>query len=105
VWIKETDNEQAGSGLVGSFVVGCRGPSRARTSDGRCLEDQYTLSRVGSPHDISVWLYGYYNGTRHNTVLETQDFREHANKVMDFCLGNPKSTVMDAVEKVLGAKR
>jgi acid stress chaperone HdeB len=67
--------------------------------------DQYTLSRVGSPHDISVWLYGYYNGTRHNTVLETQDFREQANKVMDFCLGNPKSTVMDAVEKVLGAKR
>jgi acid stress chaperone HdeB len=67
--------------------------------------DQYIRYTVADPHDIAVWLSGYYNGERHNTVLETQEFREHANKVMDFCLRNGKSTVMDGVEKVLGVKR
>jgi hypothetical protein len=67
--------------------------------------DQYIRYTVADPHDIAVWLSGYYNGKRGNTVLETQEFREHAKKVMDFCLRNGKSTVMDAVEKVLEVKR
>jgi acid stress chaperone HdeB len=67
--------------------------------------DQYTLARVGSPHEIAVWMSGYYHGTRHNTVLDTQELRENTNKVMDFCLGNPTLTLMDAIEKVLGAKQ
>jgi acid stress chaperone HdeB len=66
---------------------------------------QYILFAVGDPHDIAVWLSGYYNGIRHNTVLDTQQFREHAKKVMDYCESNPKSFVMDAVEQVLGVKR
>ncbi len=52
-----------------------------------------------------MWLSGYYNGKRNNTVLDTQEFREHGRKVMDYCQLNLKSTVMDAVEQVLGVKR
>ena len=65
---------------------------------------QYILFAVGDPHDIAVWLSGYFNGIRQNTVLDTQQFREHAKKVMDFCESNPKSLVMDSVERVLGVK-
>jgi acid stress chaperone HdeB len=67
--------------------------------------EQYILYTVANPHDIAVWLNGYYNGKRNNTVLDTQEFREHAKKVLDYCEFNQKSTVMDAVEKVLGVKR
>jgi len=67
--------------------------------------DQYTLARVSDPHDIAVWMSGYYHGTRHDPIIDTQELRANANKVMDFCLGNPNLTVMDAIEKVLGAKR
>jgi acid stress chaperone HdeB len=67
--------------------------------------EQYILYTVADPHDIAMWLSGYYNGKRNNTVLDTQQFREHGKKVMEYCELNLKSTVMDAVEKVLGAAR
>jgi acid stress chaperone HdeB len=67
--------------------------------------EQYILYTVADPHDIAMWLSGYYNGKRNNTVLDTQQVREHGKKVMDYCELNLKSTVMDAVEKVLGAAR
>jgi acid stress chaperone HdeB len=67
--------------------------------------EQYILYTVANPHDIAVWLSGYYNGKRNNTVINTQELREHALKVLDYCVSDKKATVMDAVEKVLGAKR
>jgi acid stress chaperone HdeB len=67
--------------------------------------EQYIRYTVADPHDIAVWLNGYYNGKRNNTVLDAQEFREHAKKVLDYCEFNQKSTVMDAAEKVLGVKR
>ena len=67
--------------------------------------EQYILFRVADPHDIAMWLSGYYNSKRNNTVLDTQEFRDHAQKVMDYCQLNLKTTVMDAVEKVLNIKK
>ena len=52
-----------------------------------------------------MWLSGYYNGKRNNTVLDTQEFRESARKVMEYCQLNPKATVMEAVEKVVGVSK
>ena len=67
--------------------------------------EQYILFTVADPKDIAMWLSGYYNGKRNNTVIDTQEFREAGKKVMDYCQLNLKTTVMDAVEKVLGVKR
>jgi acid stress chaperone HdeB len=67
--------------------------------------EEYILYTVADPHDIAMWLNGYYNGKRNNTVLDAQEFREHAKKIMDYCDFNLKSTLMDAAEKVLGVKR
>jgi hypothetical protein len=64
--------------------------------------EQYVLFTVADPHDIAMWLSGYYNGKKNNTVLDTQAFRDHAKQVRDFCQLNLKATVMDAAEKVLG---
>jgi acid stress chaperone HdeB len=63
--------------------------------------EQYVLFTVADPHDIAMWLSGYYNGKRNNTVLDTQEFRERARKVMEYCQLNLKTTVMEAVEKVI----
>jgi acid stress chaperone HdeB len=67
--------------------------------------EQFILYTVANPHDIAIWLSGYYNSKRNNTILDTQEFRDHGKKVMEYCEVNLKSTVMDAVEKVLGVKR
>ena len=66
---------------------------------------QYVLFTVADPRDIAMWLSGYYNGKRNNTVLDTQEFRERARKVMEYCQLNPRVTVMEAVEKIVGVSK
>jgi len=66
---------------------------------------QYVLFTVADPRDIAMWLSGYYNGKRNNTVLDTQEFRQRAQKVMEYCQLNPKATVMEAVEKMVGVSK
>ena len=67
--------------------------------------EQYILFTMGDPKDIAMWLSGYYNAKRNNTVLDVQEFREAGKKVMDYCQLNLKTPVMDAAEKTLGVKR
>jgi acid stress chaperone HdeB len=67
--------------------------------------EQYILFTMGDPKDIAMWLSGYYNAKRNNTVLDVQEFRDAGKKVMDYCQLNLKTTVMDAAEKALGVKR
>src|SRR5262249_39359309 len=67
--------------------------------------EQYILFTMGDPKDIAMWLSGYYNAKRSNTVLDVQEFRDAGKKVMDFCQINLKTPVMDAAEKVLNLKR
>jgi acid stress chaperone HdeB len=67
--------------------------------------EQYVLFTVADPHDIAMWLSGYFNSKRNNTLLDTQQFREHARKVMDYCQLNLKTPVMEAAEKVLGLSK
>ena len=52
-----------------------------------------------------MWLSGYFNSKNNNTVLDTQQFREHARQVMDYCQLNLKTPVMEAAEKVLGLSK
>jgi acid stress chaperone HdeB len=67
--------------------------------------EQYVLFTVADPHDIAMWLSGYYNAKRNNILLDTQQFREHAKQVMDYCQLNLKAPVMEAAEKVLGLRK
>ncbi len=90
-----------------SFLMFAASPARAQvTVDmSKITCEQYILFTMGDPKDIAMWLSGYYNAKRNNTVLDVQEFREAGKKVMDFCQLNLKTTVMDAAEKVLGLKR
>ena len=63
--------------------------------------DQYTSFKVTDPENIAIWLSGFYNGKRDNTVIDTQDLKVNAKKVWDYCILNPKIPVMNAVETVL----
>jgi acid stress chaperone HdeB len=64
--------------------------------------DQYVGYKITEPRNIAIWLSGYYNGKRGNTVIDTQDLAKYARKVQDYCLANPQVPVMQAVEKLLG---
>jgi HdeA/HdeB family len=69
---KETDMSRLGqSWLALSFVAFAASPAGAQvTIDvSKITCEQYILYTVANPHDIAVWLSGYYNGKRNNTVI------------------------------------
>jgi acid stress chaperone HdeB len=66
--------------------------------------DQLVLFRVAQPHDIAMWLSGYYNGRRNSTVVDVEKLKEYTYGVEKYCINDRTVTVMEAVEKVLGPR-
>ena len=54
--------------------------------------------------ESAIWLSGYYNGTRKNTMLDLNQFKQNADAVVKECTANPKNTVMQTVDKLLPRK-
>ena len=63
---------------------------------------QFRGYAITNPNNIALWLSGYYNGQRGNTVIDVQVFKEDLEKVKDYCITNQTVTVMQAVEAVVG---
>jgi hypothetical protein len=64
--------------------------------------DQWAGYKITNPQNIALWLSGYYNGKRGNTVIDTQALAAENQKLRDFCITNPQMPVMQAAEKALG---
>ncbi len=64
---------------------------------------QLLFDKVISPNtkSLALWLSGYYNGKRGNTVLDIGELAKNTDKVEDYCRMNQDVTVMDAVNKAL----
>jgi acid stress chaperone HdeB len=67
--------------------------------------EQFILYQITNADNIAVWLQGYYSAKRGTTMVDAQTFKENAGKLKEHCRMNFKLTVMEAVEKVLGAAK
>src|SRR6476660_6316118 len=67
--------------------------------------DQWSGYKITNPQNIALWLSGYYNGKRGNTVIDTQGLAAQNQKLRDFCITNPQMPVMQAAEKVTDAAK
>jgi len=67
--------------------------------------DQFVGYKIINPLYISLWLSGYYNAKRDNTVIDVQGFEANARKLQDYCLVHSNTPVMQAVEAVFGAPK
>jgi hypothetical protein len=67
--------------------------------------EQFLLYKITNPNNIALWISGYYNGKRDNTVLDVQGLQEHVEKVKDYCVKNYNVTVMQAVETLFAGKK
>jgi hypothetical protein len=47
-----------------------------------------------------MWLSGYYNGERHNTIIDPDTLKKNEAKVNQYCFEHREMTVMDAVKNV-----
>jgi hypothetical protein len=65
--------------------------------------EQFILYKVTDPKYIAIWLSGFYNGKRNNTLIDTQGLEKNVDTVKEYCLKNLSVTVMKAAEVTLGA--
>jgi len=99
-----------------SFAVGARsfalslmlaatlgtGASAQVTIDvGKITCNQFALYKVSDPDTIAVWLHGYYSGKRGNTVVEVEKLKGNVKKLRDYCLQNPDTNLLGAVETLM----
>jgi HdeA/HdeB family len=64
---------------------------------------QYLTGNIVRQDYLTLWLSGYLNGTRNDTVIETGTVQNVADKVGTYCRSNLDTGLMDAVQNVLGA--
>jgi acid stress chaperone HdeB len=64
--------------------------------------EQLVQYKITNDDSVAIWLSGYYNGKRGNTVVDPQRFKANAKKIRTYCTINSNVTVMQAVETVLG---
>jgi acid stress chaperone HdeB len=67
--------------------------------------EQFVLWKVTDPDKIVIWMSGYYNAKRGNTIIDTKALEENAGKLREYCRNNFKITVMQAVETLLAASK
>jgi acid stress chaperone HdeB len=64
---------------------------------------QFMVSTLFEPDHIALWLNGYYNGIRGNTVIDVGGLQDYVAGVKDYCQHNQGAAVMKAAETLLGA--
>ena len=67
--------------------------------------DQFAGYKITTPQKIAIWLNGYYNGKRSNTVIDMQKLTENTKTLDRYCIHNPQALVMKAVETILGVEK
>jgi acid stress chaperone HdeB len=67
--------------------------------------EQFVQYKITDPDNIAIWISGYYNGKRDNTVLDTQALKTHMRQLRDFCLMNPNDPVLQAASKLLALSK
>jgi hypothetical protein len=69
--------------------------------------DQYVHSKIANPNYIAAWMSGYYSAKRSQHLIDPQALHDKVGKLEQYCYEekNFKVTVMQAVERLFGAKR
>ena len=64
--------------------------------------EDYFMDKITFSQYVVMWLSGYYNGKRNNTIIEPDAVKQNEEKVNRYCYQHRETTVMDAAKIVLG---
>jgi acid stress chaperone HdeB len=59
-------------------------------------------NKIAHPDRIAIWLNGYFHGKRGDLIVDTQELAGNTDKVQEYCLKNPDTPLMQAVETIFG---
>jgi acid stress chaperone HdeB len=67
--------------------------------------EDYFMDKITFSQYVVMWLSGYYNGKRSNTIIDPDAAKKNQEKVKQYCYEHRETTVMDAVKNVLGVDK
>jgi hypothetical protein len=65
--------------------------------------EQFIGYKIINPNEIAMWLSGYYNAQRGNTIIDTETLAAQKSKLQEYCLRNLKAPVMGAIDTLFHA--
>jgi hypothetical protein len=65
---------------------------------------QFLTGNVSDSRSITIWLSGFYNGTRNNTLLDVSTLQKNSQSVMDYCFSHRNVILLNAVKGLFGTK-
>jgi hypothetical protein len=90
--------------LTSALLIFVQVPSHAQqTLDvSKITCKQYFFDEIAFSQYVVVWLSGYYNGKRNNTIIDPEATKKYEERVNQYCQGHRDTTVMEAAKIVLG---
>ena len=93
------------AGLVVAACLATGAQAQVTVDVAKITCEQFAFSKIAPVRSIALWLSGYYNGKRGNTVLDTQRLITDAAKLSDFCLTRPQMPIMQAVDELMARSK
>jgi acid stress chaperone HdeB len=66
--------------------------------------DQWLSYKVADPDHIAIWLSGYFNAKRNNTVIGVQEFKENIGRLKEACFRQLNAPLMQVIEAQMDKK-
>jgi acid stress chaperone HdeB len=67
--------------------------------------EQFRSYSITDPNNIALWLSGYYNGKRDNTIISIESFKNNLEKMKDYCITHRTTLVMQAAEVIFSDRK
>jgi acid stress chaperone HdeB len=93
----------AACGLVLALVFVPLAQAQVTIDMSKVTCDQFLGYKIINPNDIAMWLSGYYNAQRNNTIIDTETLASQKRELQDYCLRNLKVPVMQAIDSLFHA--
>src|SRR5262245_45096825 len=90
-------------GLILGLIVVPKAEAQVTIDIARITCDQFLGYRTINPDDIAMWLSGYYNAQRGNTIIDIEALAAQKRRLQDYCLRNPQVPVMQAIDTLFHA--
>ena len=92
-------------GLLLALLTGMPVNAQVTLDVSKITCEQFWLRKVADPDKVAIWISGYINGKRGNTVIDTQQLERNVRRLTDYCRANYQMTVMQAVETLMNEKK
>jgi len=67
--------------------------------------EQLYKQKLSTARYVGVWLSGFQQSKRNDTVIDPSSLRANASKLTAYCVRNPKTLIFQAVEDVFGQQK